>query len=64
MTREVAHQKMFQSALASITENFPPGTLAGDQKLGHAYVADSGSFGEARGAGTSEGFKLAEANSQ
>jgi Mn-containing catalase len=29
MTREVAHQKMFQAALDAITGNFPPGTLEG-----------------------------------
>ena len=64
MTREVAHQKMFEAALDAIEKNFPPGTLQGDKKLGHAYVAASGSFGEASGAGTAEGFELAEANSQ
>jgi Mn-containing catalase len=64
MTREVAHQKMFQAPLDSITENFPPGTLPGHKKLDHAYVADSGRFGEAHGAGIAEGFELADANSQ
>jgi Mn-containing catalase len=63
MTREVAHQKMFQAALDSITQNFPPGTLAGDDTLGHSYVADSGNFGGGRGGGGSEGFDLAQANS-
>jgi Mn-containing catalase len=65
MTREIAHQKMFESALASIADNFPPGTLPGTEKLGHAYVADSGSFGasgQPDEAGR-EGFDLAEANS-
>jgi len=47
MTREVAHQKMFEAALDAITNNFPPGTLPGDEKLGHAYIADSGAFGAA-----------------
>lgn len=47
MTREVAHQKMFEAALASIEGTFPPGTLQGDEKLGHAYLADSGNYGEA-----------------
>jgi len=60
MTREVAHQQMFEAALASIEGNFPPGTLPGDPQLGHAYVADSGDFD---GGGTSDGFDLAQANS-
>ena len=59
MTREVAHQKMFEAALDAIEGNFPPGALPGSKKLGHAYVADSGSFGEASGIG-----RLAEANSR
>jgi Mn-containing catalase len=65
MTREVAHQKMFEAALASIEENFPPGTLAGDDKLGHAYVADSGNFGAAgKNSGPdTTGFDLAQDNS-
>jgi Mn-containing catalase len=64
MTREVAHQKMFQAALDAITDNFPPGTLEGDAALGHAYVADSGNFGGGRGGGEAGGFELAQANSQ
>jgi Mn-containing catalase len=66
MTREVAHQKMFEAALASIEQNFPPGTLPGDEKLGHAYIADSGNFAESgENAGpTTEGFDLAQANSE
>jgi Mn-containing catalase len=60
MTREVAHQKMFQAALDAIVENFPPGTLPGDQALGHAYVADSGDFS---GDGKPDGFELSQANS-
>jgi Mn-containing catalase len=65
MTREVAHQKMFEAALASIEENFPPGTLAGDDKVGHAYVADSGNFGAAgKNSGPdTTGFDLAQDNS-
>jgi Mn-containing catalase len=60
MTREIAHQKMFQAALDAIVENFPPGTLPGDQALGHAYVADSGDFS---GDGKADGFELSQANS-
>jgi Mn-containing catalase len=54
MTREIAHQKMFESALAAITNNFPPGKLPGDQRLAHLYVDESpdGSRGEG------EGFEL------
>lgn len=55
---------MFQAALDSITANFPPGTLTGDEKLGHAYVANSGNFGGGRGGGRSDGFELAQANSE
>jgi len=62
MTREVAHQKMFEAALDAIEGNFPPGTLPGDDKLGHAYVADSGGFGTA-GEASTDGFELAQANS-
>ncbi|MEY8014063.1 manganese catalase family protein [Mycobacterium servetii] len=65
MTREIAHQKMFEAALSAIEDNFPPGKLPGDEKLGHAYVADSGTFGESgsNGGGTREGFEHAESNS-
>ncbi len=60
MTREVAHQKMFEAALAAIAEDFPPGTLQGDKKLGHAYIKDSSG-----GSGASEeGFEFAQANSK
>lgn len=64
MTREIAHQKVFQAALDSVDANFPPGTLAGDKKLGHAYVADSGTFGGPRGHADTSGYDLAEANSK
>jgi Mn-containing catalase len=57
MTREVAHQKMFEAALASISDNFPPGTLPGDQRIAHLYVADSSPPG-----GGTPGFELAQAN--
>lgn len=60
MTREIAHQKMFQAALDAIVDNFPPGTLPGDQKLGHTYIADSGDFS---GDGKADGFELSQDNS-
>jgi len=41
MTREVAHQKMFEAALASIGDTFPPGKLPGDDGIAHTYFADS-----------------------
>ncbi len=64
MTREIAHQKMFEAALSAIENNFPPGKLPGDEKLGHAYVADSGTFGQSGdGQSTAEGFGHAESNS-
>jgi Mn-containing catalase len=65
MTREIAHMKMFEAALAAIPDNFPPGKLPGDQKLGHAYIADSGHFGEnggQPGGPDTDGFALAEQN--
>ncbi len=65
MSREVAHQQMFEAALASIEENFPPGTLAGDEKLNHAYIADAGNFGDGtEGGPTTDGYDLAQANSE
>jgi Mn-containing catalase len=66
MTREVAHQKMFEAALAAIEENFPPGTLPGDEKLGHSYIADSGDFGDTgkNGGPDTSGFELAQQNSE
>ncbi len=57
MTREIAHQQMFEAALASITDNFPPGTLPGDERLGHLYVHDSDGSGPSSPA---DGFALAE----
>lgn len=64
MTREIAHQKLFEAALAAITDNFPPGKLPGDERLGHVYVKDSDGFG-AGGAdpSTAAGFQLARASS-
>jgi Mn-containing catalase len=41
MTREIAHQKMFEAALDAIMRNFPPGKLPGDKTLAHAYFSDS-----------------------
>jgi Mn-containing catalase len=41
MTREIAHQKMFEAALEQITDRFPPGHLDGDDALAHTYFDDS-----------------------
>jgi Mn-containing catalase len=41
MTREIAHQKMFEAALDAIAQNFPPGRLPGDEQMAHAYFNDS-----------------------
>ena len=37
MTREIAHYRMFESALDSIEDNFPPGVLEGDPRFTHRY---------------------------
>lgn len=41
MTREIAHQKMFEAALAAIEPNFPPGQLPGMERVAHLYFKDS-----------------------
>ncbi len=53
MTREIAHQKMFEAALDAIVNNFPPGKFAGIQEFAHAYFDDSGEQGK-----TVSGFEL------
>jgi Mn-containing catalase len=59
MSREVAHQKMFQAALDAIPDNFPPGKLPGEAKFNHLYMHDSAD-GEAAPRG---GFDLVQGNS-
>jgi Mn-containing catalase len=54
MTREIAHQKMFEAALDAIMQNFPPGRMAGDAKIAHVYFDDSESPAQ-----QCEGFELA-----
>jgi Mn-containing catalase len=54
MTREIAHQKMFEAALANLDGNFPPGNLPGDQTLAHQYFDTS-----TNGAKGTPGFDLA-----
>ncbi|HZZ64973.1 MAG TPA: manganese catalase family protein [Candidatus Baltobacteraceae bacterium] len=41
MTREVAHQKMFESALAAIANNFPSSNVPPDERFTHAYFDES-----------------------
>ena len=53
MTREVAHQKMFESALAAIANNFPPSNVAPDERFTHVYFNES-----AGGAKSSPGFDM------
>jgi Mn-containing catalase len=54
MTREVAHQKMFESALAAIEVNFPPSNVAPDERFTHAY------FNQSKDGGSEKGFELAQ----
>jgi Mn-containing catalase len=56
MTREIAHQKMFEAALQAIEPNFPPGNLPGNAEFAHVYFKDSKN-GEA--GDESPGVKLA-----
>ncbi len=63
MSREVAHQKMFEAALDSLQANFPPGTLPGDEKLNHAYFQDAASYGTEGAIDTAEGFDLVQQQS-
>ena len=57
MTREIAHQKMFEAALAQITPNFPPGKLPGMEDQAHLYYDDS--LDSEDGTSAAEGFELA-----
>jgi Mn-containing catalase len=56
MTREVAHQKMFESALASITNNFPSSNVPPDERFTHTYFDESTHDDEE----TSDGFELVQ----
>ncbi len=56
MTREVAHQKMFESALAAIANNFPPSNVAPDERFTHAYFNES-----TDDAASSAGFEMVDA---
>lgn len=60
MTREIAHQQMFEAALASLEDNFPPGKLPGDERLGHVYIHDSDGYGGQGSSDGASGFELAQ----
>jgi Mn-containing catalase len=59
MSREIAHQKMFEAALDAIVKNFPPGRLPGDDTFNHGYFHDSNGSKH----GQSAGFELASSGS-
>jgi Mn-containing catalase len=63
MTREIAHQKMFEAALASLEDNFPPGKLPGDAQIAHVYVGVEGDYAENGGSADRAGFDLAQHHS-
>ncbi|HLG73383.1 MAG TPA: manganese catalase family protein [Chloroflexota bacterium] len=62
MTREIAHQKMFEAALDAIKPNFPPGKLPEKDNLGHTYYKDSHD-GKKVSEKAAAGYQLAEQNS-
>lgn len=49
MTREISHQKSFEKALYSITDNFPPGKLQGVGPFADMYVNTSQGDGDTEG---------------
>lgn len=49
MTREIAHQKSFEKALYAMSDNFPPGRLAGMAPFDRLYVNASTGPGDAEG---------------
>ena len=50
MTREISHQKSFEKALYSITDNFPAGKLPGIERYANLYVNTSQGEGDMQGA--------------
>jgi len=62
MQREVAHQKMFESALAAIPDNFPPGNIVLDD-FAHEYFVTSTEAASPASNGSkasTEGFTLVD----
>src|SRR5436309_3382768 len=49
MTREVAHYQQFTAALNELPVNFPPGTLAGDNRFQNVAFNMSNGDGDVRG---------------
>lgn len=49
MTREIAHQKSFEKALYSMSDNFPPGRLPGTPPYDRLYVNASTGPGDTEG---------------
>jgi Mn-containing catalase len=58
MQREVAHQKMFESALAAITNNFPPGNIILDEFAHEFFHTSSNEAASGNGTTSSPGYKL------
>jgi Mn-containing catalase len=58
MQREVAHQKMFESALAAIANNFPPGNIVMDEFAHEFFHTSSNEAASGNGTSSSPGFKL------
>ncbi len=58
MQREVAHQKMFESALAAIQNNFPPGNIVLDEFAHEFFHTSSDEIAAGDGASSSPGYKL------
>jgi Mn-containing catalase len=61
MQREVAHQMMFESALAAIPENFPPGNIVKEEFAHEFFHSSSDDISSANGTSNSPGYKLVTA---
>jgi Mn-containing catalase len=63
MQREVAHQKMFEAALAAIPNNFPPGNIVMDAFAHEFFVTSTDAAGPGNGKKpeSTPGFELIEA---
>jgi Mn-containing catalase len=58
MQREVAHQKMFESALSAIQDNFPPGNIVLDEFAHEFFHTSSDETAAGNGTSSSPGYKL------
>jgi manganese catalase len=61
MQREVAHQKMFESALAAIQNNFPPGNIVMDEFAHEFFHTSSDETAAGNGTSSSPGYTLLKA---